>query len=197
MTFDEIKNTLSHFTVGIAGCGGLGSNCAVALTRVGIGKLIIADFDIVVESNLNRQFFFIDQLGQKKTDALLLNLKRINPDVTIDAHDMKLGPDDILSIYEDCDIIVEAFDRADMKEMLIETVLTGFPEKSLVVGSGIAGWGGNNHIKTKQTGNLYLIGDEESEVSENLPPLGPRVGIAANMQANVVLEILLRKDKAK
>jgi sulfur carrier protein ThiS adenylyltransferase len=66
MTFDEIKSKLKNYTVGIAGVGGLGSNCAVALARVGIGKLIISDFDIVYESNLNRQYFFKDQIGLKK-----------------------------------------------------------------------------------------------------------------------------------
>ena len=59
MTFPEIKEKLSGKTVGIAGCGGLGSNAAVALARVGIGKLIVADFDVIIESNLNRQYFFL------------------------------------------------------------------------------------------------------------------------------------------
>ena len=52
--------------VGIAGAGGLGSNCAAHLVRAGMKKLVIADFDVVNESNLNRQFFFRNQLGQKK-----------------------------------------------------------------------------------------------------------------------------------
>ena len=47
MTFEEIKTILSTKTVGIAGCGGLGSNCAVALARTGIGKLILVDFDVI------------------------------------------------------------------------------------------------------------------------------------------------------
>ena len=63
MTFNEIKKILQQKIVGIAGAGGLGSNCAVALARVGIGTLIIADFDVVSESNLNRQYYFYDQIG--------------------------------------------------------------------------------------------------------------------------------------
>ena len=62
MTFQQIKEHLSHFSAGIAGCGGLGSNCAVALARCGIGKLVLADFDVIQESNLNRQYFFFDQI---------------------------------------------------------------------------------------------------------------------------------------
>jgi sulfur carrier protein ThiS adenylyltransferase len=57
MTFEEIRNTLKNKTVGIAGCGGLGSNCAIALARVGIGALTIADFDLIIEGNLNRQYY--------------------------------------------------------------------------------------------------------------------------------------------
>ncbi len=50
-------------SVGIAGVGGLGSAVAVALARVGVGRLVIADFDVVEPSNLNRQQYFIDQIG--------------------------------------------------------------------------------------------------------------------------------------
>ncbi|MCX6271292.1 MAG: sulfur carrier protein ThiS adenylyltransferase ThiF [Bacteroidetes bacterium] len=184
-------DVLLNKTVGIAGCGGLGSNCAVALARVGIGRLILADFDIIVESNLNRQYFFRDQVGQKKVMALRDNLLRINPSVIVEIHDIKLTPDDILRIFSPCEVIVEAFDQADAKEMIIETVLTGFPDKFLVSGVGLAGWGNNNSIQTKQFGKLYICGDGMNEVSETAPPLAPRVGIVSNMQANVVMEILL------
>jgi len=187
------KDILKTKCVGIAGCGGLGSNCAVALARVGIGKLIIADFDIIIESNLNRQYFFYDQIGQKKVLALKENINRINPTVIVEAHDIKLTPKDILSIYKDCDVIVEAFDLADQKQMIIETVLSEMPERPIVSGVGLAGWGDSNSIKIKQIGNLYICGDQKKEVSEFAPPLAPRVGIVANMEANVVMEILLKE----
>jgi sulfur carrier protein ThiS adenylyltransferase len=187
------KDILKTKCVGIAGCGGLGSNCAVALARVGIGKLIIADFDIIIESNLNRQYFFYDQIGQKKVLALKENIHRINPAVIIEAHDIKLQSKDILSIYKNCDVIVEAFDLADQKQMIIETVLSGMPEKPIVSGVGLAGWGDSNSINVKQIGNLYICGDRKKEVSEVAPPLAPRVGIVANMEANVVMEIFLDK----
>lgn len=194
MTFEEIKNKLKNYTVGIAGVGGLGSNCAVALARVGIGKLIIADFDIVTESNLNRQYFFRDQLGQKKVLALKTNIERINSDVNIITHDIKLNENNSIDIYKDCDVVVEAFDLAEMKKMLIEIFLSALPEMPLVLGLGMAGWGKNNDIKFRKSENLYICGDEESEISEDNPPLAPRVGMVANMQANTVLEILLKKQ---
>jgi sulfur carrier protein ThiS adenylyltransferase len=188
MDYREILKTKS---IGIAGCGGLGSNCAVALARVGIGKLIIADFDIIIESNLNRQYFFYDQIGQKKAYALRENINRINPKVSVEAHDLKLDSRNIITLFKDCDVIVEAFDLADQKQMIIETVQAELPDTPLVSGVGLAGWGDSNSIKVRQIGNLYVCGDIIKEVSEEMPPLAPRVGIVANMEANVVMEILL------
>jgi sulfur carrier protein ThiS adenylyltransferase len=193
MTFDEIKNKLHDCRVGIAGAGGLGSNCAVALVRVGLGNIVFADFDIVSETNLNRQYFFRDQIGQKKVMALRDNLLKINPELDITVFDEMLNPDNIPLLFQDCNVIVEAFDQADQKEMLINTVLLHLPEIPLVVGLGIAGWGMNEKIHVRQIDNLYICGDEVSEISAELPPLAPRVGIVANMQANVVMEILLAK----
>ena len=88
---------------------------------------------------------------------------------------------------------MEAFDRSEMKEMIIETVQMKMPGIPLVVGSGMAGWGKSETIRYRKIDDtLYICGDESSEVSENLPPLAPRVGMVANMQANVVVEILMK-----
>ncbi|MBW6491772.1 MAG: sulfur carrier protein ThiS adenylyltransferase ThiF [Lentimicrobium sp.] len=186
---------MKQFTVGIAGCGGLGSNCAVALARVGVGKLIIADYDIVTEQNLNRQYYFHDQIGRLKVHALSENIKRINSSVIVKSFDMKLCVSDIIELYSGCNVIVEAFDKAEMKQMIIETVLTKMNGKSLVVGVGMAGWGNSISISTRRSENLIICGDEVSEVSETLPVLAPRVGMVANMQANEVLDILLKDFK--
>jgi sulfur carrier protein ThiS adenylyltransferase len=191
MTFEEIRKKLAEKKVGIAGAGGLGSNCAVALARVGMGTLVIADFDVVSESNLNRQYYFMDQLGRPKTEALKENIRRINPGTNVITHNLCLTRENIPEIFGDCDVIVEAFDHADQKEILIETVLSAFPEKPLVIGLGMAGWGNNDNIHCRQAGNLYICGDEVSEIGPELPPIAPRVGIVANMQANVVVELLL------
>ena len=191
MTFKEIKTILKKKRVGIAGCGGLGSNCAVALARTGIGKLVLADFDVVRKSNLNRQHYYTDQLGQKKVFALEDNLFFINPNVKIESHHIKLDPESIVKIFKKCDVIIEAFDEAEMKQMIIETVLDKFPEKPIISGMGMAGFGESNSIRVEQHGNLYICGDMNTEISENMPPLAPRVGIVAMMQANMALEILL------
>lgn len=192
MTFEQIKKILSQKVVGVAGCGGLGSNAAVALARVGVGKLIVADFDVIVESNLNRQYFFYEQIGQKKCIALKNNIIKINPHCIVEAHDIKLTASSIIELYSNVDVLIEAFDKAEMKEMILRTMLHYLPHIPLIMGSGLAGWGNAHLIREQAFDNIYIIGDGEHEVSEHLPPLAPRVGIVANMQANKALEILLK-----
>ena len=80
------QDKLDSAHVAICGCGGLGSTIAVALTRIGVGHLHLIDFDRVDMTNLNRQQYFLKDLGQYKTEALRSNLRQINPfiDITID-----------------------------------------------------------------------------------------------------------------
>ena len=193
MKFAEIRAHLGKFKVGIAGAGGLGSNCAVALARSGVGTLVISDFDILEEPNLNRQYYFTDQVGKMKTVALKENIARINPYVFVIIHQKRLNKINIPEIFSGCDVIVEAFDRYDMKEMLVETVQLKMPGIPLIIGSGMAGWGKNDTIRCRKIDDtLYVCGDESSEVSDNMPAMAPRVGMIANMQANVVIEILMK-----
>jgi sulfur carrier protein ThiS adenylyltransferase len=192
MKFSEIKTHLSKFKVGIAGAGGLGSNCAVALARSGVGTLVIADFDVIEKPNLNRQYYFTNQIGSMKTVALKDNINKINSDVDVIIHQKKLDRLNIPEIFSGCNIIVEALDSSEMKEMLIETVQTKMPGIPVVVGSGMAGWGKTNDISSRKIDDtLFVCGDEYSEISDNLPPIAPRVGIVANMQANIVVELLM------
>ena len=190
-----VHGRLKGAVVGIAGVGGLGSAVAVALARVGVGRLVIADFDVVEPSNLNRQQYFVDQIGQFKVDALAANLARINPYVAIEAHRVLLGPDNIPVIFNDCTVVVEAFDRADMKAMLVETVLDRMPGARIVAASGLAGFGPNNAIVTRQvSGRLFLVGDGVSEARPGSGLMAPRVGIAAGHQANQVVRIILGEE---
>jgi sulfur carrier protein ThiS adenylyltransferase len=177
--------------VGIAGAGGLGSNCAVALARSGVGRLVIADFDRVSSENLNRQAFFCDQVGMKKVDALKENLRRMAPETEVEALDIRLSEENVVSVFSACPVVVEALDSAEAKQMIVETFLGERPQTWLVAASGLGGYGRNQILHTRRSGRLIICGDERSEVSRELPPLAPRVGIVAHMQANVVLELLL------
>ena len=184
------KAILERARVGVAGLGGLGSNVLCHLVRAGIRRFVAADFDVVSESNLNRQFFFADQVGKKKTDALAENLRRIVPDAELDFRDLQLTAENTPEVFAGCDVVVEAFDKADAKTMLIGALAeSGIP---VVAASGLAGFGKSNDIRVRKAGkNLYLVGDLVSGISAELAPASPRVGIAAAMEANTVVAILL------
>ncbi len=196
MNISGIIEHLSGFRVGIAGAGGLGSNCAISLARTGVGTIVIADFDIVEASNLTRQYYFSDQVGLMKVVALRQNISRINNKITVIAHQKKLDRTNIESVFSGCDVVVEAFDSPEMKEMLIETLHNVMPGIPVVAASGVAGWGKNDEIRCREVdSNFYVCGDEKYDVSETMPALSPKVGIVANMQANTVIGILMNKTE--
>lgn len=196
MRYTEIKEHLSGFIVGIAGAGGLGSNCAVALARSGVGTIIICDFDTVELSNLNRQYYFTEQAGMLKVDALKENIRKIDPGIKVITHAIKLSRENIPSVFKGSRIIVEAFDDAGMKEMLISTVQSDMKGTVIIAASGLAGWDSAEYIKCRKIDDtLYICGDEETEASCDNPPLAPRVGIVANIQANIVIDLLMRSDE--
>lgn len=183
---EKIENT--H--VFIAGCGGLGSNIAHILVRCGFCRFTLLDFDVVEESNLNRQFFFPDQVGMKKTQALADNLLRLNPELDLGLLNGKLEyPYDVAALSEDCDILVEAFDKPENKALFVSgAILTGKP---VVAASGLAGYGNTDDIIVQHPKkSLYIVGDGVSDI-EKEPPLAPRVNITAAKQADLVLEITL------
>jgi sulfur carrier protein ThiS adenylyltransferase len=177
--------------IGIAGAGGLGSNCAACLVRVGFKCLTIADFDVIDASNLDRQFYFADQIGMKKVEALKTNLNRIHPHLELQMMPIKLDPANIPEIFRDCDVVVECLDRAEAKSMLVSALMAS--GKLIVSASGLGGWGSSDDMKIRKLkSNLVLIGDLASDI-EKAPALSPRVSIAAAKQADVVLEFVAGK----
>lgn len=187
------RAVLEKVRIGVAGAGGLGSNCAMHLVRSGIRHLVVADFDVVGESNLNRQFFFRDQLGMKKVDALKANLLRIDPEADVQAVDVRLDAASTRELFEDCDIVVEAFDVVEAKTMILSTLMP--LGMRLVTVSGLAGWGKSNAMRVRKMGaNVVVVGDGETGVATDVAPASPRVGIAAAMEANAVVAWLLGKE---
>lgn len=177
--------------VGIAGCGGLGSNCASNLVRCGFTRLKIVDFDIVEESNLNRQFFFFDQVGMPKVEALAANLKRINPEIRIEAVRRRIDSKNPERIFLDCDIVAECLDRAEDKSMLASSFAD--KQKFIVMASGVAGVGASDNIKIRRIGkNMVIVGDFKTDVKET-SAFSPRVNVAAAKQADVILDYALKR----
>jgi sulfur carrier protein ThiS adenylyltransferase len=187
----EITGKLKNITVGIAGLGGLGSNAAVSLVRAGIGKLILIDFDKVELSNLNRQSYFLEHIGMFKTDAISDIIMRINPFIDLELKQTIITAQNCMSLFKDANLIIEAVDSAETKEMIIETILTESETIPVIAGSGMAGYGKNSIITETKLGRLRIMGDDISEVAPGIPLMAPRVGIVSSMQANAALEILL------
>jgi sulfur carrier protein ThiS adenylyltransferase len=191
-----VHEKLKKGRVGIAGLGGLGSQIAFALARVGVGTLVLADYDVVEPSNLNRQQYFIDQIGLFKVDALRANLARVNPYINLITHNIVLDTATIGPIFTDVEIVVEALDRAEMKAMLINTLSQLYPDMYIVAASGLAGYEDSNTIKTTRfSSRIFVVGDQQTAARPGMGLMAPRVGIAAHHQANLVLRILLGKEK--
>ena len=187
----DIAKKLKKAKVCILGLGGLGSNVAVLLARSGIGYLKLIDFDVVEASNLNRQQYRISHIGIKKTEAIKTIIKEINPFVEIDTLDIKVDRENILSVVEDIEIVVEAFDRAETKAMAIEELLTN-KNKIVISASGMAGLGSANEVITRKIKeNFYLIGDNYSDYEEYSGIMSTRVMLCAAHQANIVLRLIL------
>lgn len=181
--------------IGIAGVGGLGSFIALALARTGVGRLILVDHDVVEPSNLNRQQYFVDQIGQPKVDALSDTISRVNPHVAVSAHRARVAPSNVAKLFEGVTVMVEAFDDAREKAMLAESFRLAYPDVPLVAASGLAGFGPSNEITTARRGkNLFLVGDELSAAEPGQGLMAPRVGVAAHHQANAVLRLLLNES---
>lgn len=187
----ELQKKFSKAVVAVCGLGGLGSNIAISLTRAGIGKLILIDFDKVDITNIHRQQYKISQIGRYKTDALSDNLKEISPYTELETHKVLVNEDNAHSLLKDADIICEAFDKAECKAMLANTVLEKMPDKFLVSASGMAGIGSANSIKTRKvTDRFYICGDEISDVADSMGLFSTRVMLCAAHEAHTVLRIL-------
>lgn len=193
----ELQSRYNSAVTAVCGLGGLGSNIAVSLSRAGIGKLILIDFDRVDITNMHRQQYKASQIGRYKTEALSENLKEIAPYIELETHSVRITEDNAVCLLQNADIICEAFDNAECKAMLTNTVLERMPEKYLVAASGMAGLGSANSIKTRRvTKRFYLCGDGESDSEEAGSLVSSRVMLCAAHQAHTVLRILAERFEA-
>ena len=188
---DMVNNAVSNACVAVCGLGGLGSNIASMLARLGVGKLILIDYDVVEPTNLNRQDYYISDIGKSKAIATSARIKNINPYIEVNCIEMKLTAENIMEYVATADVVVEAFDNPDCKAMLVDTVMAS-SDKYVVASSGMAGYGSGNDIVTRHVFNkLYVVGDGTSEACCGSGLMSPRVSINAGHQANMVLRILL------
>lgn len=192
----ETQAILSEGNVAIAGLGGLGSNVAYSLTRIGVGHLHLIDFDVVDVTNLNRQQYFMEHVGMYKTEALKSLLMKINPYIEIKTDCVRVTEENIKELFCDNDIVCEAFDNPDAKALLVNGIMEYFPEKKLVSASGMAGFGSSNSIVTRRiTKNFYLCGDRVTAPSYGNGLMAPRVAVCAAHEANMITRLILGEEE--
>ncbi len=178
--------------VGVAGLGGLGSAAALALARVGVGELILTDFDVVEPSNLNRQHYRVEDIGLAKTEAMVRQLASVNPCVRVVTHRVVLNEHNLGEVFEGVDVLLECLDRAEAKAMLIRGAAEALPDVYLIGASGVAGYGDSNRIQTLRLGDrVFMVGDLVSAAEPGRGLMAPRVGIAALHQANLAVALIV------
>jgi len=186
-----IGEKLKDAKAAIAGLGGLGSNIAVMLARIGVGKLLLVDFDKVEPSNLNRQHYNVSHLGMFKTDAIKSQIEKINPFIKTETCCVTITEENAAKIFKDYQIICEAFDKPQNKACLANALLEAGGKK-IVAASGLTGFESSNKIKTTHKfKNLYICGDSQPPEQEGIGFMAPRVMVCAGHQANMILRLLL------
>ena len=190
----EQSQLLQEARVAVVGLGGLGSNVAMWLARLGVGHLLLYDFDKVELSNLNRQYYFLEDVGKYKAEALLTKLQQVNPYGDYQSKVARLTEANLEELLAPAHIICEALDKAEAKAMLVNGVLEKFPDKYLVAASGLAGLEDSASMTVRQiTPRFYLCGDGHSDFHE-LPLCGARVGLCAAQEALTIARLILRLE---
>lgn len=111
----------------VAGLGGVGSYCAEALARAGVGRLTLLDHDIVATSNINRQLpALLSTVGQPKGELMRARIMDINPDCQLEILRTFLNSENVNQLVPDCDYVVDAIDSLACKVALVgESVKRG------------------------------------------------------------------------
>jgi tRNA A37 threonylcarbamoyladenosine dehydratase len=125
---DAGMEKLAHSHVFVAGLGGVGSYCAEALARAGVGRLTLLDHDVVAESNINRQLpALLSTVGEPKVRLMSVRIHDINPKCRLTVTRAFLNTGNVNQLVpEDADYVVDAIDSLACKVALVgESVRRG------------------------------------------------------------------------
>jgi adenylyltransferase/sulfurtransferase len=192
----EGQDKIAAAKVLIIGAGGLGCPVLQYLAAAGIGHLGIVDFDLVEESNLQRQILFgTTSLGTNKAIAAKIRLEDLNPTITITAYPKKLNAKNALTLFKQYDIIVDGSDNFATRYLISDAaIITNKP----VVYGAIYKFEGQVSVFNYDSGPsyrcLFANPPKEGQVANcsDVGVLGVLPGIIGSMQANEVLKIVLQ-----
>jgi len=179
----------------LLGAGGLGSPAALYLAAAGVGTLGIVDMDVVDASNLQRQVLHnMDRIGERKVDSAKKTLTALNPDVSVVTYDVRLGADNVLSIFEGYDVIVDGTDNFPTRYLVNDASLKlDIP----VVHGSIFRFEGQASVYLPHDGPCYRCQVPEPPPAELAPScaeagvLGVLPGIIGSIQAMEAIKLLL------
>src|SRR6201996_2988152 len=174
----EGQQKLLDAKVLLLGAGGLGSPAALYLAAAGVGTLGIVDDDVVDLSNLQRQVIHnSDRVGVSKVDSAEETIQALNPDVNVVKHKLRLGPDNIMDILPNYDIVVDGLDNFPTRYLLNDaSVRLRIP----VVSAAILGFDGQLSVFKPYEGPCYRC----------LFPVPPPAELAPSCGANGVIGVL-------
>jgi molybdopterin/thiamine biosynthesis adenylyltransferase/rhodanese-related sulfurtransferase len=130
---EEGQQKLLDASVLLIGAGGLGSPAALYLAAAGVGTIGLVDFDVVDESNLQRQIIHTrDRIGMRKTESARIAIEALNADVDVVQHNEMLNSDNARAIFDQYDIIVNGCDNFPTRYLANDVAL--FARKPLVDG---------------------------------------------------------------
>lgn len=177
----------------IVGLGGLGSPVAMYLAAAGVGRLLLADFDAVDLSNLQRQLLHTTaRIGQTKVDSAMATLSALNPDVVLEPVKRVLDARMLAELAARVDLVVDASDNfATRYAVNTACVAAGIP---LVSGAAIRTEGQVAVFAGRPGGPCYqcLYPDQggAGETCAREGVLAPLVGIIGSIQANEAIKLL-------
>ncbi|MGI8903530.1 MAG: molybdopterin-synthase adenylyltransferase MoeB [Solirubrobacteraceae bacterium] len=174
----EGQQKLLDARVLLLGAGGLGSPAALYLAAAGVGTLGIVDDDEVDLSNLQRQVIHsTERIGTPKVDSAQQTINALNPDVVVEKHAVRLGPENVMEILPGYDIIVDGLDNFPTRYLVNDaSVRLGIP----VVSAAILGFEGQLSVFKPHDGPCYRC----------LFPVPPPAELAPSCGANGVLGVL-------
>ena len=196
----EEQLRLSKSCVAVVGAGGLGGQVILLLARVGVGHIVVVDYDRFDETNLNRQALSSQRaMGKSKAEEAVIVVGSINPGVLITPHQVRIDPSNAKKVLEGSDVIVDALDNIPARFTIEDAAKSmGIP----LVHGALAGLEGQlmtvfpDDPGIKRLYGSSVTGGEKSKSPEailGVPTLMP--SFIATLQAMEVLKIILKRGR--
>lgn len=149
----EKPTDISQGKILVVGAGGLGSPVSIALTMIGVGTIGLLDFDVVELSNLNRQVLHsTSRIGMLKAESAKYILKKLNPQIKINTHNVNLTKENAIEIIKEYDLVIAAVDNIETRYLLNDACY--FLKKPLIE-SGILRFHGTSTTIIPEKGHCY------------------------------------------